>query len=324
METIKNYLEAMFANMPNNEAVIRAKNELLQMMEDKYNELISEGQTENAAVGAVISDFGNLDELAEDLGIMEEVTINNKELEEYPRETVTLADAKEYIVSKKKKGFLKGLGVFLCITCVVFPIIGDAINMDGLGVLGMFLSLGVAIAIFMMTKMNKNQTDYIDKVPCQIDISTAQYVGEEQNKYNFTHSVRLTIGVILCALCWLPAAVLDEANLPYVSDNISGIILFLMVGSGVFMLIHTNSINNAFEKLLGLNDKTKINGNYVPEKQIEYISPAAQLTMELFWPVTTCIYLMWSFITFEWWRTWIVWVIASIVHIFLKRALIKK
>ncbi len=31
------------------------------MMEDKYNELISEGKSDNAAIGIVISEFGNLD-----------------------------------------------------------------------------------------------------------------------------------------------------------------------------------------------------------------------------------------------------------------------
>ncbi len=64
METIKNYLEAMIAGMPDTPEVRKAKAELLQMMEDKYNELISEGQSENTAVGTVISEFGNLDELA--------------------------------------------------------------------------------------------------------------------------------------------------------------------------------------------------------------------------------------------------------------------
>ena len=42
MNTIKSYLEAMFANMPDTPEVIKAKDELLGMMEDKYNELISE------------------------------------------------------------------------------------------------------------------------------------------------------------------------------------------------------------------------------------------------------------------------------------------
>ena len=64
METIKNYLEAMFANMPNTDDVKKARNELLQMMEDKYNELIADGHSDNEAVGTVISEFGNLEELA--------------------------------------------------------------------------------------------------------------------------------------------------------------------------------------------------------------------------------------------------------------------
>ena len=38
-------------------------------MEDKYNELISEGKSDNEAIGIVISEFGNLDELADSLGI---------------------------------------------------------------------------------------------------------------------------------------------------------------------------------------------------------------------------------------------------------------
>ena len=40
METLKSYLETMFANMANTEEVRRAKDELWQMMEDKYTELL--------------------------------------------------------------------------------------------------------------------------------------------------------------------------------------------------------------------------------------------------------------------------------------------
>ena len=69
MEVIKNYLESMFANLPNTPEILRAKQELFSMMEDKYTELISEGKTDNEAVGTVIAEFGNLDELSETLGI---------------------------------------------------------------------------------------------------------------------------------------------------------------------------------------------------------------------------------------------------------------
>lgn len=69
MEVILSYLENMFLNMPQTPEVLRAKEELASMMEDKYNELLAEGRKENEAVGIVISEFGDLGELAEELGL---------------------------------------------------------------------------------------------------------------------------------------------------------------------------------------------------------------------------------------------------------------
>ena len=69
METIRNYLNAMFGGLPDTPEVRKAYEELAAMMEDKYTELIGEGRSENEAVGTVISEFGNLEELAQTLGI---------------------------------------------------------------------------------------------------------------------------------------------------------------------------------------------------------------------------------------------------------------
>jgi hypothetical protein len=74
MEAIKSDLNNMFTNMSSTQEVVRAKEELLQMMEDKYTELRQQGKTENEAVGAVISGFGKLEELAPQLGIAPQVT----------------------------------------------------------------------------------------------------------------------------------------------------------------------------------------------------------------------------------------------------------
>ena len=43
MEVILSYLENMFLNMPKTPEVLRAKEELASMMDDKYNELLAEG-----------------------------------------------------------------------------------------------------------------------------------------------------------------------------------------------------------------------------------------------------------------------------------------
>ena len=74
METIRNYLNTMFAGLPDTPEVRRAYEELAAMMEDKYTEMIAEGHSENETVGTVISEFGNLEELAQTLGIEDYLT----------------------------------------------------------------------------------------------------------------------------------------------------------------------------------------------------------------------------------------------------------
>ena len=79
MDTIRTYLDNMFQAFPDTPDVRRAREELLQMMEDKYTELKAEGKTENEAVGIVISEFGNIDELMEDLGLQEVIETQEQE-----------------------------------------------------------------------------------------------------------------------------------------------------------------------------------------------------------------------------------------------------
>lgn len=111
METIRNYLETMFLKLPNTPEVYKAKNELWQMMEDKYTELKEEGKSENEAVGIVISEFGNLDELANDLGISQFV-----ESQPMPQgKTLSLDQAKSYLADAGKSAYRTALG-----SCSVF------------------------------------------------------------------------------------------------------------------------------------------------------------------------------------------------------------
>lgn len=69
MEAIRQYLDQLFVQLPPTPQVLKAKQELGQMMEDKYTELIYQGKSHQEAMNQVIAEFGNLDELAQDLGI---------------------------------------------------------------------------------------------------------------------------------------------------------------------------------------------------------------------------------------------------------------
>ncbi|GAB3618336.1 hypothetical protein GCM10027416_28930 [Okibacterium endophyticum] len=77
MNVIIAYLETMFSAYPQTPRLLDAKAELQTMMEDAYAGLIAEGATQNEAVGQVITDFGNLDDLAPVLGISAEIAPAN-------------------------------------------------------------------------------------------------------------------------------------------------------------------------------------------------------------------------------------------------------
>jgi len=69
MDQIKSYIDAVFAGMPNTKVVAEMKQDILESMQERYKELLSQGNNENEALGIVISQFGNIDEIKKELGM---------------------------------------------------------------------------------------------------------------------------------------------------------------------------------------------------------------------------------------------------------------
>ena len=97
MEAIKTYIENMFSTLPHTEEIERLKEELLSNMEEKYLELKDEGKSENEAIGIVISEFGNIDELLNELDI--EIP------EERAENTLSKKTMLQYLEDKKRTSF---------------------------------------------------------------------------------------------------------------------------------------------------------------------------------------------------------------------------
>ena len=176
MEAIRKYLETMFMSLPDTEETRRAKAELLSMTEDKYNELLDGGMSENEAVGKIITEFGNIDDLKESLGLLEKETVKEQDeplksdsvlFQGVPQAPNPPIEAQPVVYEKKKKKntdlhlisvdeanafmadctfsrFLLGLGVFCCIIAPAGPIMGSAFSEVFFGVFrGLFEALGV-------------------------------------------------------------------------------------------------------------------------------------------------------------------------------------
>lgn len=69
MDKIREYVDTMFAALPRTERVLEAKQSILESMAEKYAALLDEGKSANEALGTVISRFGSIDEIKEELGL---------------------------------------------------------------------------------------------------------------------------------------------------------------------------------------------------------------------------------------------------------------
>ncbi|MBQ8116558.1 MAG: hypothetical protein IJ147_00615 [Lachnospiraceae bacterium] len=327
METIKNYLDTMFQNLPDTPEVQKAKSELLSMMEDKYTELMKEGHTENEAIGTVISEFGNLDELAEDLGIVNLIrpeaarSANESSENAYDlRKVLPVEDVTGYLEMQKHRAILIALGVFLCITCPVPAIASGLYNSasaETIGAIGLFIMIAVAVALFIISGIQAGRYDHLRQEDYTLETASAAAVTERRNRFRTPYAIILSLGIMLCILSPTPAIVLEEMSSrlnPDLVDTLSAVGLFLFVGLGVFLIVVSNITMNGYKDLLNLHDSTGHSSHNTGKRDgIHYTNPTVSAVMSVYWPTVTCIYLMWSFLTFNWHITWIIWPVTGIL-----------
>ena len=430
METIRNYLMMMFASLPNTAEARRARDELWQMMEDKYTELIEEGRTENEAVGTVISEFGNLDELAESLGISELLPVavpqpaenrrnagdteraeredreagekasdsrtdggkardreeeaadwrtraaarrkrvgnlrrerilgfadrvkawneerksseearqerRRREAEEARAEararlyTVNAAEAQDYLNAAGLAAYVRGLAVFLFITSPVFAIFfegvadslggsgwTDLLQFIGIVMLLLFVAAGVALLIYASTLL-KPFAHLKPKKSC-LDFAAARHVENIRETIRGSRMTQLTVGIVFCIMSVVPVIAVEALGIMHpVFENLGVVLLLVMVGIGVMLIMLSAGRGGACDKLLKLGDRDTLGGNSTrAQREVGFESPTVEAVMSVYWETVTAIYLIYSFLTFQWWNSWLIWPVAAVVRKFIAR-----
>ena len=267
MNAIKSYLDNMFRNLPNTEEVRRAKSELLQMMEDKFEELISEGKTENEAVGVVISEFGNLDEVAESIGISQIIRESSSE----PEKPMLSSDrVREYLSAVSSRSLLIPGGVGLCIMSVVTGAITEVLSFgndtfaDVLGTLLFFGCIAVAVVMFIVAHSKNSMFSEINKDEVSLGVETADYVLNERRRFRPTYSTMVAIGVALCILCIVFPIIVSA--IPFVNDNLGGVLFFFSIALGVYLIVSANVRMNGYDRLLKLNKAGLMSEEFIPKE----------------------------------------------------------
>lgn len=308
METIKNYLENIFARLPKTDEILHVKEDMLNTMEDKYRELKEKGHTENEAAGIVISEFGNLDELLSELNI----TIEEKDKDQqYDGVTVTFQQAEEFIADRNKFGFFIAGGVFLILFGVSLLVLMSGIaevmlsaSLEALALIPFLLCLAIAIGSFVFSGIYLSKYDYIEKECITIDTTTRYHVTQLKENYRKGFTISITAGVVLCFASPFVVMIAGKTN-QYLLTLLATSFLLCSIGVAVFLMVNAGMKMDTYNLLLQTEDYTV--SKKKANKYLDIIST-------IFWLFVTAIYLTWSFVTSHWDFTWIIWPVASILY----------
>ena len=308
MDTIRVYLDNMFKALPNNQKVRDAKAELFSMMEDKYYLLKEEGKTENEAVGIVINEFGNLDEVAEILGISREMDDKKEILDLKHEDVVEAVETHKFVAPKialATFSIMLGVSLLLFVMSLqeleILPITEDAASYIGIAILIVLVAFAVHHYIYYGMKLEGFER--YEKELVQVSYEDRKFLEDTKEKTHFSKT--LAQSVILYVISPLPvilgSLVFNEKD-AYVMLGVT--LTTLIIAIGVYKTIKSSIVDGICDQLLQI-------GNFTPQKK-QNIKKYGYI-YSAFWLLTTAIYFAVSLITMKWGMTWIIWPIAGVV-----------
>lgn len=229
-----------------------------------------------------------------------------------PLTHVSMKEANDFLNKNKKHAFLIALGVALCIISVTPPIFLDIFNnsvLEDLSAIFMFLIIAAAVGMFIFSGMSMKAYDFLSKKCIDTEYGVDGMVNEKKNQYQPRHTMMIVIGVILCILSVVPPIACGVISENEVTDTFGAVLFFVFIAVGVFMIVQTSITNSGYKILLEKD-------NFSRERKTSHPVPISNFTKNVvssYWCIVTAIYLIYSFKSFNWGMSWIIWPVAGIL-----------
>ncbi|MBO5294047.1 MAG: helix-turn-helix transcriptional regulator [Clostridia bacterium] len=228
--------------------------------------------------------------------------------------SVSLEEANRYLDTVERLSRRIVLAVMLCIlspACLIFlggcadEVAGFLISENfaiGIGMITLFLLVGVAVAIFIPTGMQLSEFSYLDKEEFSLDYGVKGIVEKRLLSYIPRYRMLLTLGIMLCIFSAVPLIVfaIMEASLLLLVGSTALVLVICSIG--VALIVRACYINGSCQRLLQTGEFTEENKKRTREN--EALDSA-------YWGVFTALYLGVSFLTMKWHITWIIWLVAG-------------
>ena len=226
------------------------------------------------------------------------------------------SEAENFISTRRDMARRIALGSLLCVLSPVLLILlagfaeGEMFGVTEtvaavVGMVALFVFICVAVILFISCKVFEIHLDTVENGDFILSNSAENIVKKEQREFSGKYSNLVALGVGICIFASLPLIIAGIVGAKdYVCCALTALILVL-ISVAVYIFVVAVMRNNTYDMLLHegeFNIDTKKNG------KMEGVISA------VYWCVVTAGYLLWSFITFDWHFTWIVWPTAAVLY----------
>lgn len=229
---------------------------------------------------------------------------------------VSLDEASAFLAARKKSAGRISKGVMMCIfspICLIllaganeYGVLPLSVNaVGGIGVSALLVLVASAVAIFIYDHAQNEPFAYLEKEVFETAYGVEGMIKQEREQYRTRHTQGLTIGICLCILSVIPllmSQIIQEESMFVI---VSVCILLGIVGIGVNLMVASEIPWSAMKCLLQIEDYTPLR-----KKRNE----RGSVFSGIYWSIVTAGYLAYSFITFDWSRSWIVWPVAGVLY----------
>ncbi len=172
-----------------------------------------------------------------------------------------------------------------------------------LGIVGLLVFVCLGVGCFVYSKIENQQYYHFSQQNISLDNATRKTVEATKSAYYPIHIRNIIIGTVLCILSFVPIIIFPLLVSQYIGVGICVTLVVVIVAVSFFVYSYTKM--SALNKLLNA-------GEY--SAQNKKVSIVMQKILSAYWMLVVAIFLLYSFITNDWGRSWIVWPVAGVPY----------
>lgn len=229
---------------------------------------------------------------------------------------VSMEEANKFLAAKTQTAKTIACGVFLCIISPICLMILSVMSEKtiynisenvaaGIGMITLLIFIANAVTLFILSSSKTSAFEFLENEIFETSYGVTGMVKERKEDYRESYTKNIAIGVCFCVLSLVPlfaAIIISEDDLFMVSMVA---VMLALIGIGVNFIVKTCIIWESFDKLLQ-------EGEYSKRKKKEKIASSKVNT--IYWSVVTAGYLAYSFISYKWHFSWIIWPVAAVLY----------